>query len=202
VDFKIELLEKENLKTVPWKNGLGLTSEIAIFPKAADFHDGDFEWRVSCAQVSAPNRFSQFIGYDRALTIVRGDGLILNGENLLPRAVQYFSGSDKVDCQMIGSPVLDLGIIYKKGEYTVELQHDFHRTLNRAGHKEAEVEIKVAQGHHYFYVVRGRGSLLLDKNFSEGDVLCAKGPVTFTIRTQDAEIHLIRASIMDTGSSV
>ena len=60
---------------MPWKNGLGATIEIAVFP--ADAGLAEFEWRVSMATVANDGAFSGFEGIDRTLTVLGGDGLSL-----------------------------------------------------------------------------------------------------------------------------
>ena len=49
----------------PWRNGGGVTRELASSPEGVD----DFDWRVSIAEVTASGDFSRFPGVDR--TIVR-----------------------------------------------------------------------------------------------------------------------------------
>ncbi|XES00502.1 HutD family protein [Streptomyces sp. S1D4-11] len=57
---------------VPWKNGGGVTREIVAWPEGADM--GDFEWRVSLADVGGDGPFSAFADVDRILTMVEGGG--------------------------------------------------------------------------------------------------------------------------------
>ncbi len=62
---------------MPWKNGLGVTEEIAIEPEGASMAD-PFLWRLSSAVVRADGPFSLFPGYDRTLIVVDGDGMALD----------------------------------------------------------------------------------------------------------------------------
>lgn len=55
----------------PWRNGGGVTHEVAVFPAGAGT-DG-FDWRVSIAEVVAPGPFSCFDGVDRILTLIEGE---------------------------------------------------------------------------------------------------------------------------------
>lgn len=64
---------------MPWKNGGGETTEIAVWPKNALLDD--FEWRVSMARVEADGPFSPFADVDRTLVILEGAGLELTIEN-------------------------------------------------------------------------------------------------------------------------
>jgi environmental stress-induced protein Ves len=53
----------ENYKVMPWKNGLGTTTQLAIFPHKEEFSLQTFLWRVSIASVETENSFSELIGY-------------------------------------------------------------------------------------------------------------------------------------------
>ncbi|HEV7980797.1 HutD family protein [Amycolatopsis sp.] len=56
---------------VPWKNGGGVTREVA-----GGF--SDFGWRVSVADVSTSGPFSVFPGVDRTIMGVEGSGMVLS----------------------------------------------------------------------------------------------------------------------------
>jgi environmental stress-induced protein Ves len=117
----MQLLKKSQMKETPWKNGLGVTTEIAIFPKGANFADGDFLWRVSSAQVRDPSLFSQFNGYDRVLAIWKGAGLLLNGKKLPPLEPFEFRGEELIASDPRGDEVHDLGVIFRRGEVDVKM---------------------------------------------------------------------------------
>jgi environmental stress-induced protein Ves len=74
----MKLIRFSEFQTMPWKNGLGSTKEIEIFPAGSQMSDGSFLWRLSSATVAANSSFSQFQGYDRWLTVLSGKGLWLN----------------------------------------------------------------------------------------------------------------------------
>ena len=57
----------------PWKNGAGLTREIAFGGASA----ADFDWRLSVAEVVRDAPFSAFPGIDRCITLLRGAGMHL-----------------------------------------------------------------------------------------------------------------------------
>ena len=63
---------------MPWKNGGGSTTEIAIAPAGASVSSG-FDWRVSMADVVSDGPFSAFNGYDRQLALLSGGGMVLSG---------------------------------------------------------------------------------------------------------------------------
>ncbi|KAJ3130038.1 hypothetical protein HK098_006750 [Nowakowskiella sp. JEL0407] len=77
---RISVLESNNGKSMTWKNGLGTTSEIAIFPPHKDFQKDDFIWRLSSSEILDSCSFSVFPGYDIALLL-----LPEKGANVQPR---------------------------------------------------------------------------------------------------------------------
>lgn len=54
----------------PWKNGGGVTREVATWPPGAGF--ADFDWRISIASVARGGPFSTFPGVDRELAVLDG----------------------------------------------------------------------------------------------------------------------------------
>ena len=65
---------------MPWKNGGGVTTEIAVFPEAAGLDD--FEWRLSMATVATDGPFSLFAGVDRTLAVLDGEGIVLSVDGM------------------------------------------------------------------------------------------------------------------------
>src|SRR3954470_15521560 len=72
----MRILRAADHKVMPWKNGLGATTEIAISPERDGL--GDFAWRVSMAQVANDGPFSSFPGIDRTLLVLAGCGMMLD----------------------------------------------------------------------------------------------------------------------------
>lgn len=61
----------------PWKNGKGVTVELARAER-----DGAILWRLSMATVAEDGPFSLFPGIDRNLTVVSGPGFRLTGNGI------------------------------------------------------------------------------------------------------------------------
>lgn len=106
-------------REMPWKNGLGVTREMYIFPQAALLERNDFLWRLSSAVVSAGGPFSAFPGYDRILFLLSGEGMDLqvNGEELIladPLSSISFRGEDTVFCSLRGDTVTDFNIFFRR----------------------------------------------------------------------------------------
>jgi len=75
----MKIWHKQDYKTMPWKNGGGSTTELAVFPEGAGLDE--FYWRLSMAQVSSDGAFSHFAQIDRTLAILTGQGLVLVHDN-------------------------------------------------------------------------------------------------------------------------
>jgi environmental stress-induced protein Ves len=67
----LTILSPETFKTIPWKNGLGHTTELAI---NSGGNLGKFDWRLSIASVVNDGEFSNFSGYQRHLVLIKGEG--------------------------------------------------------------------------------------------------------------------------------
>ena len=72
----MKLIPADAMRRMPWKNGGGVTTEIAIAPAGATFDN--FDWRVSTAQVDAAGPFSRFAGIDRSLAVIAGGRLTMH----------------------------------------------------------------------------------------------------------------------------
>lgn len=67
-------------RIMPWRNGGGTTTEIAISPPDAGLSGKPFEWRISIADVTTDGPFSTFPGYDRHIMVIAGEGMTLETE--------------------------------------------------------------------------------------------------------------------------
>ena len=120
-------LRPADYRLMPWKNGGGSTTEIAIEPPGASLGES-FTWRVSSAAVAASGLFSSFPGLVRSLLLVEGVGFILDieGQGRLrlkhPGQVASFSGDATVGATLIQGPCMDFGIISDPAKVRVELQ--------------------------------------------------------------------------------
>ena len=59
---------------MPWKNGLGTTTEIAIFPASADFKSEEFLWRLSSSYIADSINLSLFPGYEVTMVLLPYQG--------------------------------------------------------------------------------------------------------------------------------
>lgn len=112
----VRIVSATEHRRMPWKNGGGATAEIAIGPPGASVAGG-FDWRLSIASVASDGPFSSFAGYDRLITLLSGDGMVLRldarEEHRLDRAFQpyAFAGERATTCRLLGGPCEDLNLM-------------------------------------------------------------------------------------------
>ena len=106
-------LPASGYRVMPWKNGQGVTREIAREPRAGE----DFLWRLSIAEVTASGDFSLFPGYDRTITLIEGAGMRLVFEEAPEKRIERrfepfdFNGDWFCHCKLIGGPVRDFNLM-------------------------------------------------------------------------------------------
>lgn len=112
--MEFKLITPADYKTVPWKNGRGLTKELAV-------HFGDdkerYLWRISIAGVTEDGHFSDFLNYDRTLMMLEGNGINLKysdgTENMLERPydIAKFSGDLITEGKLTDGHIKDFNVI-------------------------------------------------------------------------------------------
>jgi uncharacterized protein len=116
----VRILPAAERAAVPWRNGGGVTREVAAEPTGA----AEFTWRVSVAEVAADGPFSAYPGYHRVLTVVGGAGLELTVDGTAHEARPHepfaFPGGAQTTCRLLGEPVTDLNVI-SRGRPRVEV---------------------------------------------------------------------------------
>ncbi|UOE99821.1 HutD/Ves family protein [Bdellovibrio reynosensis] len=148
-----------------WKNGLGSTAQIDIYPASAVFPQ-DFLWRISSATVEASSPFSNFPGYDRLLSVWKGAGLFLNGEKLGQSHILAFPGERVIESELVTDTVVDLGIIFNRAKVIA------HMSFQKI--QDEEFHFDCAETANYFFCcegsikVQGFGEAVLLK---QGDTL-------------------------------
>ncbi|HEY0205975.1 MAG TPA: HutD family protein [Acetobacteraceae bacterium] len=87
----------------PWRNGQGVTRDIAT----VSGHDGGLLWQVSLAELTGDCDFSDYAGFDRVFTPVKGDLVALShGDGPFvpcPLLTPYlFDGGKRTRCRLGG----------------------------------------------------------------------------------------------------
>jgi environmental stress-induced protein Ves len=114
----MQIIHRAKFKTVPWKNGGGITHEVA---KAEE--DGRLLWRLSLAEVASDGPFSLFPGLARILTVIDGDGMDLRdatGHIVHPVPLLQpvaFSGDEPLSGTLRNGPCLDFNLIYDPARF-------------------------------------------------------------------------------------
>ncbi len=121
----IKIISPELFKKIPWKNGKGQTTELAI-------NNGgtleNFDWRLSMASVVEDGEFSDFTGYLRNLVLISGNGIDLqhdqSGTDRLDRPLTFatFNGGCKTVGILKSGPVTDFNLISRTDKYQVTLE--------------------------------------------------------------------------------
>lgn len=123
----LTVLRAADHKQMPWKNGGGTTTEIAVYPEGADL--ASFGWRVSMATVATDGAFSLFPEIDRTLSILDGDGMELNIDGrsaiTLTQAAMplRFAADRSTVARLLSGPIVDLNIMSRRGKW----QHHVER---------------------------------------------------------------------------
>ncbi|MET4643503.1 environmental stress-induced protein Ves [Streptomyces atratus] len=174
----LRVLRAADRTAVPWKNGGGVTREIAASPEGAPLDD--FDWRVSLADVSADGPFSSFPGVDRTLTVVEGAGmdLMVGGEHHIVDEQYWphdFPGDLETDGRLLGGPVVNLNVMYRR-----------ERTTAAVAAVRGTVRLPVPQSGTVLAVALEDGAVLegQDIELDRYDALVADGASPGVLRTQ------------------
>lgn len=144
----MRVIRPSEYRVMPWKNGGGVTTEIFANPPA-----GDFDWRVSIAAVNEDGPFSTFIGYERHIMTLAGEGMRLDVEgrgrfDLKPFKPFSFPGDVQVSGSVLNGPVLDFNLIVRR---------DFGRGTLIVRECNAGHELGFDQSLSLIYVLEGEG---------------------------------------------
>lgn len=128
------IIPPQGFKQIPWKNGKGMTTELAI-SEGGDVND--FDWRLSIAGVTEDGAFSNFTGIQRYLFLLTGNGIklthqpsseIANAEKvsshclLDPLDLAAFDGGLLTKATLTDGPITDFNLMVKQGAFEVKTQ--------------------------------------------------------------------------------
>lgn len=119
---QVALLHGVDLVASPWKNGGGVTREIAAMPQPGAASDA-FAWRVSVADVAQAGPFSRFEGVDRTLVLLEGAGMLLDESGpaaathtlAQPLDVARFAGEAAIAARLVDGPTRDFNLMVRRG---------------------------------------------------------------------------------------
>ncbi len=153
----MNLIAYDDLVAMPWKNGGGITRELACYPPNAHFDD--FLWRVSIADIKQSGSFSVFPGIDRVIALLHGDGMQLHFVDgvrhplTIPLQPYRFAGEDTLDACLVDGECQDVNLMLRRGVTSggMDVLHiakrlpndtDFRLLFSARGHWE----VKTASG--------------------------------------------------------
>ena len=121
-------VERFDLRTIapqPWKNGAGVTREIAC----GGATPGHFDWRISFADIDRDAPFSAFPGVDRCIVLLRGAGMQLRSRDggidhrlTEPLVPFHFSGDAALDATLADGASRDLNVMTRRGMFRSDLR--------------------------------------------------------------------------------
>jgi len=118
--------DRAELPTMPWKNGGGVTREIACVPSGAGLEQ--FDWRVSIAHVASGGPFSSFPGVDRVITLLEGAGMrLFSAEESIDHRLDQvlapwsFPGEALIQCSLLGADCEDFNVMTRRGRCRAEV---------------------------------------------------------------------------------
>lgn len=109
----MKILRRSEFNSVPWKNGGGITHEIAKKERR-----GKILWRLSIAEVGQDAPFSLFEGLHRSLTVIAGNGMDLRdafgnlAHSAAPMQPIAFSGNEVLAAVLRNGPCADFNLIF------------------------------------------------------------------------------------------
>jgi len=122
-----------DIVATPWKNGGGVTREIATGkiatgspPAGAQGPGPSWGWRVSLAEVAQDGPFSIFPETDRVIAVIDGAGMDLVSPDGATIALEPFkpvrlSGDDPLSGRLRQGPVRDLNVMVLRKHFAAEM---------------------------------------------------------------------------------
>ena len=113
----ITLLDPSQYRRTPWKNGGGVTVDIA---------EQDDVWRFGRTPITAPGPFSDYAGFDRLQVLVAGRGLVLDTPDgeidvRTPFKPVRFNGETRIVSRLESGPVEVVNLIGARAKVRIAL---------------------------------------------------------------------------------
>ncbi len=192
----MRLLTSTDYKIMPWKNGLGQTTELVKSPQSVN-SETPLQWRLSIADVPGSGPFSIFPNTDRIIIQLDGPPMTLShgaaspAKNLNKNEPYAFSGEWTTHCEVDG-PARDFNIL---------VDHRFFRASADVTELSSGQEVRIP--------LRGTVAIihLLEGNAHLADpsrnaTIDLSAPTTLIWDSPDAPSHVTVKSGTDTVSFV
>jgi uncharacterized protein len=134
----MQFIRANTLKSSPWKNGGGETTQIAVWPVGASLDT--FDWQINTALIDKDGPFSDFPAIERTFVLLKG-GVKLTFADLPTRVLTpgsppfVFPGDVPTTAQLWGGPALAFNVMTRRGKWlcTVEAQRQSFRVAAMPG---------------------------------------------------------------------
>jgi len=119
-----KIITPDQFKNIPWKNGKGTTTELAISKNGTL---ENFDWRISIASVSEDGEFSDFSGYWRKLILISGNGIrLVHDENKIDElsdilSIASFSGNSKTVGKLCDGTIFDFNVMTDMNHFKADI---------------------------------------------------------------------------------
>jgi hypothetical protein len=143
-------LAASGYRAMPWKNGQGITREIAREPATGEL----FLWRLSIAEVAADGDFSLFPGIERTISLIEGAGMELDFTEAPGRRIDQtfqpfgFSGDWHCHCRLIKGPIRDFNLMVDRARMRAE--------TSVLHHGDAPLDAEIGDGRLLVYCGEGQ----------------------------------------------
>ena len=123
--MRVRHLRDSDYRRQRWKNGGGWTTELAVSPAS----DGDFDWRISIAEIERDGAFSTFPQCDRFITLLNGNGMTLEFDAapaaVLEQRLRFvqFRGEWQTRGRLHDGPVRDFNVIARRNRMRADALH-------------------------------------------------------------------------------
>jgi environmental stress-induced protein Ves len=173
---KVTPLDPDRYQRTPWKNGGGVTTDIAF--------DGDV-WRFSRTPITVAGPFSDYTGFDRLQVLVAGSGLVLQtpaGEIDVrqPFRPVRFAGETPIGSRLESGPVEVVNLMGDRSRVSLDLAvleagrtRDFGPGLHIAYCPAGRAQLKIDGETHD---LEADGGLRIEKS-KKGAIACVTGLV-------------------------
>jgi environmental stress-induced protein Ves len=187
------LIRAQDCPLVPWKNGMGRTRELAVYPAGAGVDD--FIWRVSIAEVDSAAPFSRFPGIDRHIVLLDGAGFDMNLEDGQAHALRTplepfaFAGETGVDVTLVDGATRDFNVMLR-------------RDRAQGGVELWQGPANTWPAHDVVLLFCARGACLIGATtLTAGDAWFAQAPIADAIRVNaDAAVLAVHVSMLSSAN--
>ena len=181
--IQITTLDPAGFRHMPWKNGGGVTIDIAV-AMLPGFAPGGWQgivWRFSRTAIVIPGAFSDLSGYDRQLALVSGEGLVLGtpvGEIDVrqPFRPVRFAGETSIVSRLEAGPVEVVNLIGDRSRVSIDLSC-----------LSDDATIACPPGVHIIYAAASSCELSIDGksfNIAAGHAMRIDAEESFTVASQ------------------